>query len=357
MRIKQFCVSITLLYLLGIRFSSAEDRLLPPSEWSDLGGNDLSAALAKSNSPVNYATQYDGSNGLYEIFKLTDGNTERDCYINYFSSTTITYGVEGGAPDNFELLTIVSPHWWNAVTPNYTSVSRDLYNLIPSPEGISSVIGDAPPGIVETEEASPLSGIKWKAGIGRIGLTQIRLWEPPEELKGDVARCLMYLATIYPEGIRRYETGGGVVWAENPEDGFTSAYAAQLMVWHRSDPPSISELRRNEIYSMIQGNRNPFVDFPEVAEYLWGTRIGETYLGNTTGISSTDDTTPLKAIYLLTESIINLRSPSIPDDAEWTVDGIVVEGDFLLPKELGIGLHTLRFYSKDCHGVVKIEIK
>ena len=44
-----------------------------------------------------------------------------------------------------------------------------------------------------------------------------------------------------------------------------------LMAWHRLDPVSEKERNRNEgIYRNWQGNRNPFIDFPELADLIWG---------------------------------------------------------------------------------------
>ena len=95
-------------------------------------------------------------------------------------------------------------------------------------------------------------------------------WEPRDEVKGDVARMIFYMAT-------RYEGENGeldlVVVDEvntypNPEHGKLSA----LLEWNTLDPPSIFEETRNDrIYDNWQGNRNPFVDHPEFADYIWGS--------------------------------------------------------------------------------------
>ncbi len=43
-----------------------------------------------------------------------------------------------------------------------------------------------------------------------------------------------------------------------------------LLQWCRQDPVSQKEIDRNNVVEQYQGNRNPFVDFPELAEYVWG---------------------------------------------------------------------------------------
>jgi endonuclease I len=93
-------------------------------------------------------------------------------------------------------------------------------------------------------------------------------WEPRDEVKGDVARMIFYMAT-------RYEGENGeldlVVVDEvntypNPEHGKLSA----LLEWNELDPPSVFEETRNDrIYDNWQGNRNPFIDHPEFVDLIW----------------------------------------------------------------------------------------
>ena len=48
-----------------------------------------------------------------------------------------------------------------------------------------------------------------------------------------------------------------------------------LLEWHRNDPVDSWEENRNDIiYYNYQNNRNPFIDYPELAEYIWGNQTG-----------------------------------------------------------------------------------
>ncbi|MCF7858103.1 MAG: endonuclease [Candidatus Cloacimonetes bacterium] len=94
-------------------------------------------------------------------------------------------------------------------------------------------------------------------------------WEPRDEVKGDVARMIFYMATRY-EG-ENSELDLVVVdevnTAPNPEHGKLST----LLEWNSLDPPSSFEETRNDrIYTNWQGNRNPFIDHPEFVGYIWG---------------------------------------------------------------------------------------
>ena len=71
-------------------------------------------------------------------------------------------------------------------------------------------------------------------------------WEPPDIVKGDVARILLYMQL-------RYVGQLDLQWTK----------VGRLFEWHCDDPVSALELRRNDIAYWHQGNRNPFIDHPE----------------------------------------------------------------------------------------------
>ncbi|TGB02908.1 endonuclease [Halobacillus salinus] len=92
-------------------------------------------------------------------------------------------------------------------------------------------------------------------------------WEPRDEVKGDVARMIFYMAT-------RYEGDAGEVDLEIATyTGTSGAFLGKLSTlkqWHEMDPVSDFERNRNDIiFSDYQGNRNPYIDHPEFVEYIW----------------------------------------------------------------------------------------
>lgn len=104
-----------------------------------------------------------------------------------------------------------------------------------------------------------------------------QVYEPADEYKGDIARGYFYMATRYADKCSSWS--GGAFGSDN--NGFKN-YTAELMLkWHRQDPVSRKELIRNEVIygnstynksSLKQGNRNPFIDYPELVEYIWGDK-------------------------------------------------------------------------------------
>ena len=94
-------------------------------------------------------------------------------------------------------------------------------------------------------------------------------FEPCDELKGDVARMLFYMAV-------RYEGNNGEVDLELVNGVTTSTSTnigdlATLLEWNAQDPVSAEEIRRNGLVFSYQGNRNPFIDHPELVELIFGS--------------------------------------------------------------------------------------
>ncbi|MGF2615873.1 ribonuclease [Rossellomorea vietnamensis] len=109
-------------------------------------------------------------------------------------------------------------------------------------------------------------GIPHKEAKGNFSDTDS--WEPRDEVKGDTARMLFYMALRYEgdEGELDLELNDKVENGSNPFHGKVSV----LLEWHSMDPVDERERRRNNlIFEEYQGNRNPFIDHPEWAEMIW----------------------------------------------------------------------------------------
>jgi len=91
--------------------------------------------------------------------------------------------------------------------------------------------------------------------------------------KGDVARSIFYMAIRY---------NALDVVAGNPDNSTVGQLGDldSLIVWHRRDPPDDFEMNRNNVIYNWQKNRNPFIDLPELVEYIWGDKIDETWQSN-----------------------------------------------------------------------------
>jgi len=86
--------------------------------------------------------------------------------------------------------------------------------------------------------------------------------------KGDVARSVLYMQIRYND--------------LSIESGFPDITGQMgdldtLLDWHRNDPPDDFEMNRNNVIYTWQFNRNPFIDLPDLVEYIWGNEIGNTW--------------------------------------------------------------------------------
>ncbi|MCD6329114.1 MAG: endonuclease, partial [Candidatus Cloacimonetes bacterium] len=100
-------------------------------------------------------------------------------------------------------------------------------------------------------------------------------WEPPDRVKGDVARMMFYMVVRYEGDNNTYDlelldkTG-----TYGPKFGKLST----LLQWHLLDPVDRREQHRNEVIYSYQHNRNPFIDHPEFVEKIWGDPVIEPIL-------------------------------------------------------------------------------
>ena len=95
------------------------------------------------------------------------------------------------------------------------------------------------------------------------------VFEPDDEYKGDLARTYFYMVTCYQNLSWQ---GNGLLTAANGTYPTLQTWAIDMLLdWHRNDPVSQKEIDRNEAVYYHQGNRNPFIDYPDMVEYIWGT--------------------------------------------------------------------------------------
>ena len=96
-----------------------------------------------------------------------------------------------------------------------------------------------------------------------------RVFEPRDQDKGDVARIIFYMEVRYEggNGEEDLEMTNDILFSNNePRHGVRST----LLEWHELDPVDDFERNRNDVIYSYQGNRNPFIDHPDLVDYIWG---------------------------------------------------------------------------------------
>lgn len=150
----------------------------------------------------------------------------------------------------------------------------DLHHVRPAEKDLNNSRGNKLYGEVGpngTEEYTSVSNV-----LG--GHSNGSTFEPLDNVKGDVARIVMYVYTHYNTYSNVHGTTNGGKGGPFGTLNFkhivsaSSETAAQKMLlqWNRLDPVDAIETRRNEAAYEIQGNRNPFIDHPEYADAIWG---------------------------------------------------------------------------------------
>ena len=162
----------------------------------------------------------------------------------------------------------VPKSWFKEAPPMFS----DLFHVYPTDGYVNGRRGNLPYG--EVGITSWVSANGSKVGQNTFGGYTKRVFEPIDEYKGDLARTYFYMATAYEDKLSNWKSDqiGG-----NRYPGFSQWSLELLLKWHREDPVSEKEIRRNEAVYAIQQNRNPYIDYPELAEYVWGKRKEQSF--------------------------------------------------------------------------------
>ena len=168
----------------------------------------------------------------------------------------------------------------------------DLFNVYPTDARVNNFRSNYPYGEVEGENGLGITKDPDKHALGKLGTSKNgpianysttsnytdntkRVFEPHDDYKGDFARTLMYMVARYRSN--QLNGGNGTAMFVASKTNFTEYAREMLLRWHRQDPVSLKEIDRNQaIYDSIQHNRNPFIDYPDLAEYVWGNKVGQT---------------------------------------------------------------------------------
>lgn len=111
-----------------------------------------------------------------------------------------------------------------------------------------------------------------------------KVFEPADMYKGDFARAYFYVVCAYEKKLRWQTSENTMFTGDSTTYTTIQPWALNLLLsWHRNDPVSEKEKVRNNAVESLQHNRNPFVDYPELVEYIWGNSTSQPFsLANAT---------------------------------------------------------------------------
>ena len=260
---------------------TALSKIIYPVDWSAMTQTSSKPNFIKTEYNAGNRCKY-GARGVdekhshqytWDGFLYTDtkeDNSIWDMYSNrvHFMATDI-YGAIS-IPD-LEIEHCFPKSWWGGKqSSNENDAFMDLHHLNPANARANNNKGHIPPGYVKNIKEEKSNDI-FKIGTNDEYGTFI-VYEPCDEYKGDFARAYFYIVTAYEN----------FVWQDVAKDYLDNdswqefkPWLQQVLVeWHKKDPVSEKEIVRNNAVSDIQHNRNPFIDYPELVDYLWGDKTG-----------------------------------------------------------------------------------
>ena len=213
--------------------------------------------LIKEHTRIEY-----GRNGTWVVFRESDIRDDGTVWDMY--STIERYFPYSGAAKGMNIEHSVPKSWWGDDYPYTVDGSFDLHHLVPADADANSAKSNYALGEV-------VGTPSFNNGVSKVGydaVNRFNVFEPADEYKGDFARMYMYFVTCYQDYSWRSLASNMFITGSYPT---LNSYSQELLLrWHRQDPVSKKERDRNNAVYRHQHNRNPFIDYPQMAEYIWG---------------------------------------------------------------------------------------
>ncbi len=238
-----------------------------------LNKGQLKTALHDLVQPRLVLSYGGGSNRTWSGFAVTDVMPDGSVRDRYSDIRREFDGQNAVTGMNIEHIWANS--WWGHTMNN---AYCDLFNLYPADGSANGRKSNNPIGVVD-------GATSFDNGVTKVGKSSsystdqlITAWEPADEWKGDFARTYFYMATTYQHMTNEWQTTEGLLTVDPTSWTTMRPWVYELMLeWAAADPVDDIERNRNEAIYGIQGNRNPYVDIPELADYVWGSRNEEVF--------------------------------------------------------------------------------
>ncbi len=287
------------------------------------------AAIGKSNKELktslyniikvgNRLSYGSGSNSTWAGFEQSDLHPDGHVWDMY-SNNKVNFPGNGQAAPGMNIEHSVAKSWWGG---GKNDAYKDLYHLNPSNIQANSARGSYPLGI---NSGGTFNNGAIKVGNNTFGTEYSGMcFEPLDEYKGDFARAYLYMFTCY-ENLSWTGTSAPTMIKSGETWPMLKPWAKELLLsWSRLDPVSEKEINRANAIYQFQHNRNPFIDYPELVEHLWGDRVGQPF-----SIGAVDYpylSTPTAGYQLNFETVAYLHTATL----EVTITGHNLNGDLAL---------------------------
>lgn len=261
--------SLFLLILFAAEILSAQ---APAGYYDSAEGLKQKALLQKLCSIISSHTNV-GYNGLWNVYADSDIRPGTNYIWDMYS--TAKYTLDKGKCGNYSHVGdcynrehSFPKSWFDDKSPMYS----DAFHIYPTDGKVNGQRSNLPYGECANGESEPsYNGV---VALGKRGTSTFpgytgTVFEPDDEYKGDFARTYFYMATCYNDKISTWDSP---MLAGNNYPCYKAWAINLLLKWHRQDPVSQKEIDRNNAVYKHQKNRNPYIDHPELAEYIWGDK-------------------------------------------------------------------------------------
>ena len=267
----------TLPLLLSFAFSLLAQE--PSGYYKSAEGKNKAALLDALCKIVGPHTNV-GYDGLWEVYKESDVRPGTSYFWDMYS--TANYPINGSkncsngykkVGDCVNREHSIPQSWFKEAQP----MKSDAFHIYPTDGKVNGQRSNYPYGECANGTTLSNNGLK---GLGKLGKSTFpgysgTVFEPDDEYKGDFARSYFYMAACYNNKIAGWNSD---MLAKNKYPCYTTWAVNLLMKWHEQDPVSQKEIDRNNAVYKYQRNRNPFIDHPELADYVWGDKKDEGWI-------------------------------------------------------------------------------
>ncbi len=213
-----------------------------------------------------------GYDGLLEAYKKTDVRPDGKIWDMYSNATNYTPGAGYAASYKVEGDGYNREHTIPQSVFGSGGMKSDLYHVYPTDSKINGVRSNychGEVGAVKTASKGNFSLLGAPtASLKSAGCSEGYVFEPNDLYKGDFARTYFYFITCYEDNLRSFDPYG--MFSKNVYPSLTNWAKDMLLRWSEQDVVSDKETTRIEAVYSLQHNRNPFIDYPGLEQYIWG---------------------------------------------------------------------------------------
>lgn len=242
---------------------------IPVGYYTSLNGKSESELKTAVRNVIYNHTQVSSYSALPQYFQQTDIYPGTNRWWDMYSNIPLYAPSFSGLNREHSF----PKSWWGGSTniPAYT----DLNHLYPSEIDANTAKSNYPLGKVASIGKGDFDNGVCKVGpaVAGQGGGAVRVFEPADEYKGDFARTYFYMVTCYQDLSWKYK----YMLMDGIYPTLNQWAQTLLLQWHKQDGVSQKEIDRNEAVYAIQNNRNPFIDYPELADYIWGDKRGQPF--------------------------------------------------------------------------------